>query len=288
MERLNFSHLYYFYIVAKEGSIKAATEKLFVTQSTISDQIKLLEDFFNTKLFDRKNRSLILNRDGELVLEYAEQVFSLEKELTDRLKHRLDIPKRSLDVGVTHRMNHSFHYETIVGLFGHDDIAVNFVEGERHRLIADLENGELDIVFTMEKETGSKILDSYKYGKNKNLILGHKKFKKKLKNFPEDLHELELFHYPKDSNLRYELDMYFSRVGVVPIIIGEGDDILIHELVASKGLGVVIVPEGSAHRILNNKDLVVLGEIDELDFQVWGIIKNSYKGLGYQLLKGKI
>ena len=68
MNRLNFNHFYYFYIVAREGSIKSAAEKLFVSQPTISDQLKLLEEYFECKLFERKHRQLSLTKEGELAL----------------------------------------------------------------------------------------------------------------------------------------------------------------------------------------------------------------------------
>ena len=81
MERLNFNHLFYFYIIAKEGSIKSASEKLFVSQPTISDQLKLLESYLGCQLFLRQNRGLTLTQEGELALEYAEKIFGISTEM---------------------------------------------------------------------------------------------------------------------------------------------------------------------------------------------------------------
>ena len=64
MDTLNHKHLFYFYVVAKEGSVKAAAEKLYVSQPTVSDQIRLLEEFFECKLFVREHRSLSLTKDN--------------------------------------------------------------------------------------------------------------------------------------------------------------------------------------------------------------------------------
>ena len=63
MDRFNFNHLFYFYVVAKEGSIKLAAEKLHISQPTISDQIKLLEEHFQCSLFERRNRALFLTKE---------------------------------------------------------------------------------------------------------------------------------------------------------------------------------------------------------------------------------
>lgn len=286
MEKLNFSHLFYFYMVVKEGSIKEASAKLFVTQPTISDQIKVLEEFFGMRLFDRIGRNLIVNRYGKVVLEYAEEIFRLEKELISRVKHRQDIPKKSIDIGITQRMNQSFEYSSLLELFKQKDLAVNFKEGERHHLIADLENNDLDIVFSLEKEIGNKNLNSFKFGKNMKVILGSKKFKKMIKNIPADLNDVPFFHYSKDSPLRHEIDTYFTQNSIAPCVIGEGDDVLIHEQVVANSIGITIVPEGAAMRLLENNSIYELGRITELDSQVWGIVRSTYKGYGHQLLKG--
>ena len=110
MDRLNFSHFYYFYIVAKEGSIKTAAEKLFVSQPTISDQIKLLEDYFQCSLFERKHRQLELTKEGFLALEYADKVFQMSRELTSRLRNDVKLPKTSFDVGMSPYMGQFFLY----------------------------------------------------------------------------------------------------------------------------------------------------------------------------------
>ena len=128
MNRLNFNHLYYFYIVAKEGSVKSASEKLYVSQPTISDQLKLVEEYFDCKLFERRNRSLFLTKEGSLALKYAEKIFDLGNELTFRLRNKIQLPKRSIDIGITHFMSQYFLYDTILPLFEQDEVSVKIHE----------------------------------------------------------------------------------------------------------------------------------------------------------------
>lgn len=288
MERLNFNHLYYFYIVAKEGSIKGASEKLFVSQPTISDQIKLLEEYFNCLLFERRNRSLFLTSEGELALEYAEGIFTKGMELTRRLRNQIRLPKRSIDIGVTHFMSHHFLYETILPLFEQEDILVNVKEGQKHLLLAELEEENLDIVFTDGVDLTSASMSSYRVGVNKTYVMAHKKYQKYKKNFPESLGSIPFFNYTKSSYLRYELELFFSKNGISPKVIGEGDDRDLMELVTSQGLGFTIVPEVAKNKFISNKNMIVLGEISELQTSVWGIIKKNYTGYAYQLLKNKL
>ena len=286
--RLNYNHFYYFYVVAKEGTVKGASEKLFLSQPTISDQLKALEEYFDCKLFDRKNRGLHLTKEGKLALKYAEKVFDLGNEITFRLKNKIELPKKSIDIGITHFMSHYFLYEKILPLFEQSEVSVKIHENERHLLLAELEEGNLDIVFTDTKDSLSSTMDSYRVGVNKTFAIAHKKFRKYKKDFPESLNALPFFNYTNDSFLKFEIELFFSKNGLSPRVIGEADDFDLFQVVTENGLAFTIVPEVAKNRMCQNKDIVVLGELDELQTSVWGIVKKSYKGLGYKLLKGQL
>lgn len=288
MNRLNFNHLYYFYIVAKEGSIKATAEKLHVSQPTISDQIKLLEEYFECKLFSRRNRSLFLTKEGTMAMEYAERIFDLGNEITYRLKHKIDAPKKTIDIGITHHMSHYFLYETIEPLFKQNDVSVRIKENPRHLLLADLDEGEIDMVFTDHKDGLSSSMNSHRIGVNKTFVVAHKKFKKYKRNFPESLTDLPYFSYTGEYHLKHEIDLYFTRNNITPKIIGEADDIDLFQVITEKGYAFTIVPEVAKNRLCMNKDIIVLGEMDELQTSVYAVLKSSYKGLGYKLVKNKL
>lgn len=285
---MNFNHLFYFYIVAKEGSIKASAEKLYVSQPTISDQIKLLEEFLDCKLFDRKNRSLILTEEGQMALKYAQKVFDLSQELTSRLRNKIKLPKRTLDIGITHFMSHYFLYENILPLYEQDQVSVQIVENERHLLLAELEKDNIDLVFTDSKDGISSTMDAYRVGINRTFAVAHKKYNKFKKNFPECLNEIPFMNYTNESFLKYEIELFFSKNSILPKIIGLADDVDLFEVITQKGLAFTIVPEPAKNRLTAHKDIIVLGELEELQTSVWGIVKSSYKGLGYKLLKNQL
>lgn len=287
MDVLNFKHFFYFYIVAKEGSIKEASKKLHVTQPTISDQIKLLEEYLDCLLFERRNRSLVLTKEGQLALEYAQKVFDTSNELTYRLRNKIKLPKRSLDIGITHFMSHYFLYDTILPLYTQTDISINIKENKRHLLLADLEEGNTDLVFTDNKDTISNSMEAYRVGVNKTFAVAHKKYLKDVP-FPELLNSIPFLNYTNNSFLKYEIEMFFSKNSICPRIIGEADDIDLFQIVCEEGLAFTIVPETAKNRLCQNKNIVLLGELEELQTSVWGIIKKNYKGLGYKLLKDQL
>lgn len=288
MNRLNFSHLYYFYIVSKEGSIKTASEKLYVSQPTISEQIKLLEEFFSCQLFERKNRSLFLTKEGKLALEYAEKIFNLSTEVTSRLRHKIEIPKTSLDIGITPFMSHYFFYDTILPFFDQDEVSIKINENQRHLLLAELEENNVDLVITDSKDALSSNMTAYRIGLNRTFVIAHKKYKKFKKDFPRSLSHIPFFNYTNDTILKYEIELFFSKNNISPRVVGEGDDVDLFQLVTEKGIAFTIVPEAAMKRITKNSDVVVLGELEELQTSVWGIVKKDYRGLGYKLLRNQI
>ena len=288
MDRLNFSHFYYFYIVAKEGSIKGASEKLHVSQPTISDQLKLLEEYFQCKLFDRQNRSLVLNKHGKIALKYAEKSFDMANELTSTLRNKISTPKSSLDIGITHYMSHYFLYDTILPLLEESELTLNIKEKERRYLLADLEEGNIDMLFTDTKDDISSTMSAYRVGINKTFAIAHKKYAKYKRKFPKELDKIPFFNYANDSFLNYEIDLFFTKHSLSPRIIGSANDIDLFQVVTEKGIAFTIIPEVAKNRLIQNKDIIVLGELKELQTSVWGVIKNSYKGWGYKLLSKKI
>ncbi|MCB1693995.1 MAG: LysR family transcriptional regulator, partial [Pseudomonadales bacterium] len=88
MEWLNYHHLLYFWVVAKEGTVAAASEKLMLAQPTISGQIRELENALGQKLFRRRGRYLALTDAGRMVYRYADGIFALGRELIDTMKGR--------------------------------------------------------------------------------------------------------------------------------------------------------------------------------------------------------
>jgi LysR family transcriptional activator of nhaA len=288
MDRLNFNHLYYFYIVAMEGSIKAAAEKVYVSQPTISDQIKLLEEYFDCKLFERQHRQLVLTQEGELALDYAKRIFDLSNEVTRRLRHNIKIPKTSFDIGMTPYMSQYFLYDMIMPLFAQKDYTVHLHQQARHLLLAELEEGNLDIFFTDDKDNLPANTEYHRVGLNKTFVVAHKKYRKYKKNFPESLNEIPFFSYSNDSTLKYDIEMFFAQNGLSPRIIGQAEDIDLYQLVTEQGLAFTIVPEVAKNRLCQNKDVIVLGELKELQSSVWAVLKKGERGLGYKLLKGRL
>jgi len=75
-----------FHAVAKQMSFTKAADVLFMTQPAVTFQIKQLEEYYNTRLFERGHGKISLTPAGDLVLDYAERILALSAELEIRLK----------------------------------------------------------------------------------------------------------------------------------------------------------------------------------------------------------
>lgn len=97
---LNYHHLFYFYTIAREGTVAKAAAALYLAQPTLSAQLKSLERAFGRPLFAREGRRLVLNEDGHVVMRYASEIFRLGRELQDDLRDRPETGAVAVQLGV--------------------------------------------------------------------------------------------------------------------------------------------------------------------------------------------
>ena len=117
MEWLNFHHLRYFWTVAKTESVRKAAEQLHVSQPSISAQLKLLEETLGQKLFQRSGRNLVLTEVGQLVLSYADEIFSIGRELMSAVKQRPGNRALRFNVGMTDALSKLIAFEILKSAF---------------------------------------------------------------------------------------------------------------------------------------------------------------------------
>src|SRR5688572_29583297 len=147
MEWLNYHHLLYFWTVAREGTVARASKQLGLAQPTISGQLRTLENALDEKLFVRSGRHLVLTEMGQTVYRYADEIFSLGRELQETLRGRPASRPVRLMVGIA-----NFVPKLVISRLLEPALAlpepVHLVcrEGPPERLLADLAVHSLDVV----------------------------------------------------------------------------------------------------------------------------------------------
>jgi len=237
----NYHHLYYFYVIAKEGSISKAAQQLRLAQPTLSSQLKQFESFLNIKLFIRENRSLFLTEEGRRVLEYAKIIFDIGRELKDRmvdLNHRGRI---RLQIGVPNSVPKSI-IEALLSFVLNIDPTVFLVikEDKINKLIQGLHDHELDLILTDTplQQPEAKEIKNHFIGKIPIVFCVHPRLSKKFKNIPKDLDGAPLLLPSSSRQIFQSLQEYFTENNIEPNIIGEIEDVEIVRRLVLRGIGI--------------------------------------------------
>lgn len=265
MEWLNYHHLLYFWVVAREGSIAGACEKLYLTQPTISAQLRALERSLGEKLFTRVGRSLVLTEVGQVVFRYADEIFSLGRELTDTLKGRSrGRPVRFL-VGVVDVLPKLIAYrllEPALRLAGPIHIVCR--EGKLDRLLADLAVHELDLVLA-DAPIGPTIkvrAFNHLLGECGVTIFGTAPLAAAYRRgFPRSLAGAPLL-LPTDNTMsRRSLEQWFAAEDIHPLNVGEFEDSALLKEFGQSGDGLFPGPSVIEREIQRRYGVRVVGRL---------------------------
>src|SRR3954466_15690375 len=149
MKWLNYNHLHYFWVVAREGGVVRASEELLVSQPTISNQLKELEGSLGHRLFDRVGRGLRLTEAGRVAFNYANEIFSLGQELLNALEHHPAGAVVRLAVGVLDVIPKPLARQLIApALILPQPVRLLCREDKADRLLADLAARRTDVVLS--------------------------------------------------------------------------------------------------------------------------------------------
>lgn len=276
--RLNFNQLYYFWNIAQEGSIKKASQKLNLTPSGLSGQLKQLEDFFGKKLFERKSRRLIMNDIGQIVFSNATAIFKIAEELANSVRQAKPRRQTLISVGVLPSLSKSHIHEFILPLLRDKKIVVKVMENSLDELTYQLDNKNLDIILLDRPPlTNRANMRHYRLRPNKIIAVGTEKFSSAKMHFPNSLEGLPIMVLTEHSYLRGDVDEFWKRHGIAPQIVGEADDVTLLRLAAEKGICISILPQNAVQQSISNQSLVKLGELSGINSDMWAIVKRKIK-----------
>lgn len=246
MEWLNYHHLRYFYVVAKEGSLARAAARLHVSQPSISEQIRELENALGEKLFRREGRNNKLTDAGQVVFNYAEEIFTLGRELMSAVKQRPGLRTVRLNVGVADSFPKLVTNEILKPVFAMPQAAhVVCREGKMEDLLAQLAAHRLDLVLSDEPAPSSanfKVF-SHALGESSVTLCAEAKLAAKLKrDFPKSLNDAPALLPAENTVLRRALETWFRAHHVKPNIVAEFDDLALMKVMAAEGRGFIAVP----------------------------------------------
>ncbi len=264
MEWLNYHHLRYFWTVAKEGSLARAAAKLHVSQPSISEQIRELEEAFGEKLFRREGRNNKLTEAGQVVFGYAEEIFALGRELMNAVKQRPGAKTLRLHVGVVDSFPKLVTNEILSPVFAMPrTVHVICREGKMEDLLAQLAAHRLDIVLSDEPASSSTNFKTFSHslGETGTTFCAEKRLAAKLKRgFPKSLQDAPALLPAENTALRRALEMWFREQRVQPRVVAEFEDLALMKVMAAEGRGFIAVPTVAVRDAVSHYGFHIVGE----------------------------
>lgn len=270
MAILNYHHLRYFHVVAHEGHLTRAAERLNVSQSALSSQIRQLEERLGQQLFERRGRSLHLTEAGRIALDHADTIFSTGNELVATLQ-QTGQSRQPLRVGAIATLSRNFQLSFLKPLLGRSDVEIILRAGGAGELFEALSALQLDLVLTNHEPVTDAIRPFivHRLAEQPVSLIGLPELCTGKMTLSERLSSRPLILPTRSSGLRFGFDALANRLGAVPQIAAEVDDMAMMRLLAREGAGIAVIPPIVVKDELEAK---ILQEVDQLP----GIIEVFY------------
>ncbi|MBZ0136758.1 MAG: transcriptional activator NhaR [Planctomycetes bacterium] len=276
MEWLNYHHFMYFWVVAKEGSIVKASEKLLLAHPTISGQIHRLEESLGVKLFAKRGRGLVLTEAGQTAYRYADEIFSLGNEFMDAIQGRGRARGLRLVVGVADVLPPSLVRRFLEPAFKWDHGIQIVCRSDKSldEFLAELALYRVDVVIA--DRAASPIVAvrvfSHLLGECDTTFFATPALAKTLRRkFPGSLDGAPFLMPGAPSAVRRSLEDWFDMTGIKPLLIAACDDSALTKDLGSNGMGIFAVPSVIETEVKRQYNVAVVGRTAEVRQQFYAI-----------------
>ena len=283
----NFRHLYYFWIVAKQGGFARAAEHLGMAVQTISVQVRELEKDLGHALLKPAGRSVALTEAGQAAFARAEQIFALGQGLSGEVRAVGSAPVARLAVGLSDGLSKLAAHALLAPVLATPQLRLVCHEGELDELLSELALHQLDVVLAGQgaPRIANQRLSSERIASSALHWYGPASLVRKAtrERFPQSLQDLPVLLPTAHAPLRATLDQWFEDLGVQPRIVGEFEDSALLAVFAARGLGVFPVSELGAKDVGLVRGLRLLGDCPDLREEVHAIW--SRRGWNHPLVR---
>jgi LysR family transcriptional regulator, transcriptional activator of nhaA len=275
MEWLNYHHLLYFWVVAREGGLVPAGKVLRLSHPTLSAQVHALEDRLGEKLFTKVGRKLALTEMGRVVYRYADEIFTLGREMVDTVKGRATGAPLRLDVGVVdvvpklivrRLLQPALSLPEPVRLVCHED--------SYQTLLGELAMHTLDIVISDAPVPGGSTVRAFNhllgetgvsFFATKSLVDSYKR------GFPRSLDKAPMLLPLEGLALRRSLNHWLDRHDLKPHVVAEFEDSALMKVFGGDGLGIFAAPSAIEGQVIAQYGVQLLGRTDEVRERFYAI-----------------
>ena len=244
MPFLNYHHLRYFRLIARDLNLTRAAKKLNLSAPALSLQLKQLEESLGHRLFKRRRSGLVLTEAGRIALDYAETIGRAGEELLDVMQHQLRGGRQVLRVGAVATLSRNFQLEFLKPVLHRDDVEVVIRSGGFPELLLLLHSHQVDLVLSNHpaRRDSETHWHSHLLAEQPVSLVGTPQWKKRKLRFPEGMKDVPVILPSQESNTRAGFDRLLASAGVRPRIVAEVDDMAMIRLLAREGEALALVP----------------------------------------------
>lgn len=268
MSWLNYHHLQYFWVTAKHASITRACQELHLTPQTVSAQIRTLEKVVGEDLFVRTGRRMELTETGLMVYRYADEIFSLGRELAETLRGHSPTRAVTLHVGMAEALPKLIAHHVLEPALSLDQpVRIECTVGKPDRLLADLVTHRLDVVLSDAPIPPGMHVRAYNHllGECTVTLLGSPALvKRSRRRFPGSLNGAPMLLPAAGTALRHGLERWLDDNDLHPEIVGEFADSAVLKVFGQHGAGLFAVPTIVEAEVRRQYKLHKLKEVEEV------------------------
>jgi len=270
MRWLNYQHLLYFQVIAKEGGIARAAEKLRLGQPTLSSQLKQLEGMIGKPLFERRNRKMVLTEAGKVALDYANEIFRMGDEMLEALEDQNQQNQTHLQIGALDSVPKSVTSALVMKAYKQGPCTVSILEGKGDELFRELYAYRIDLILSNYPPPVSDSEEVYarSVAKLPVSVYASPQFHSLAKAFPKSLHGKPFVLPTLHSKLRHDLNHYFKNQGIQVMPVAETQDTSLQRLLAVNGVGLAPLSEVKMDE-RHEKGLKKIGRLKGVHEEVW-------------------
>ena len=237
----NYKHLYYFWVVAKEGGISRAADKLDMAVQTVSAQVRELERSLGFALLKPAGRGLVLTDAGVAAMHQADQIFQLGENLPALVRDAVSTPTVRLAVGISDGLPKLVVRRLLQPVISEPNLRLLCNEGEFDELLGDLALHRLDLVLSDRIAPGNPNIKLYSHRMGSSAIAWYgtaKLVEQAIRDFPRSLGEVPVLMPTAHAAVRARLDHWFEQHAIRPRIVGEFEDSALLKTFGASGMGI--------------------------------------------------
>ncbi|MBK7050204.1 MAG: LysR family transcriptional regulator [Rhodoferax sp.] len=261
----NYKHLYYFWVVAKEGGISRAADKLDMAVQTVSAQVRELERSLGYALLKPAGRGLVLTDAGLAAMRQADQIFQLGEDLPARVRDAVSAPTVRLAVGICDALPKLVVHRLMRPALAEPNLRLLCHEGNLDDLLGDLALHRLDVVLSDRPAPGNPNIKLYSHNLGSSTIgwYGTAQMQETAgKDFPRSLGDVPVLLPTMHTAVRDRLDQWFEQRAIRPRVVGEFDDSALLKTFGASGMGVFPAAEWAHDDLLAHYAVKRLGHCE--------------------------